>query len=365
MSENLHDNRRKAIRARVPSRKQIFDLKQLLEISKSLTSTLDYSTLIESILYICMGQMKVLGVGIFTKKNFDSSVFSLNRNYSDFELAHSYEYNIPDDHALVDLLCETNKCYTLPELEKKLTCYTGIEGVMSLSPSLIVPLKVKSHINGILLLGDRIDLGEGTEFSDYEREQILNIASLAAIAIHNTALIEMTTTDMMTHLKLKHYFYSVLVDKLEAAAAENIPLSVMMLDIDFFKRVNDTYGHAAGDTVLQAIAAVIQDNIRAKDLAARYGGEEFVVMLFGAGVSDAVMIAERIRKSIETLDIEYENQHVSVTNTIGAADFRAERNITAKALVDQADQALYLSKQNGRNKVTSAVSCQTELRNAK
>ncbi|MDR1748913.1 MAG: GGDEF domain-containing protein [Spirochaetaceae bacterium] len=334
--------------------KQIFDLKQLLEISKSLSSILDYATLIEAILYTCIGQMKVLGAGIFTKQNFDSSYFNLNRNYTGFELDKNYEYIIHEDSPFVKLLNETDTCLTLDEVEKALGSLEGLEEISSLQPSLIIPLKARTHVNGILILGERLDVGEELAFCEYEKEHILNIASLAAIAVSNSALLEMTTTDMMTHLKLKHYFYSVLIGRLEDSNRFKAPLSIMMLDIDFFKKFNDTYGHACGDVVLQRVAALVEDGVRNQDLAARYGGEEFVVMLHDANAAEAMGIAERIRTAIETMDIVYDGQHLTLTISIGIAEYNPFTKPNAKALVDRADQALYESKRNGRNRVTVA-----------
>jgi diguanylate cyclase (GGDEF)-like protein len=342
---------KKASNADATLEKQIYDLKQLLEISKSLNSVIDYSTLIEAILYTCMGQMKTLGVAIFTKKNFDASVFQLNRNYCGFELDNDFEYAVPEDHQLIKLLSQLNSCITIEEVKKHLELDEGIQGLIALDPSLIVPLKAKNHVSGILVLGEQIT---AEPYSAYEKEHIMNIASLAAIAISNAALLEMTTTDMMTHLKLKHYFYTVLVEKLELSASQNIPLSVIMLDIDFFKRFNDTYGHACGDVVLQMVASVIQQNTRNQDMAARYGGEEFVVMLNDTNARTAAKIAERIRSSIENLDILYEGQHMNLTISLGVAQYNSEIDSTAKNLVDRADKALYNSKQTGRNKVTIA-----------
>ncbi len=332
--------------------KQIYDLKQLLEISKSLNSVIDFSTLIEAILYTCMGQMKTLGVAIFTKKNFDASCFQLNRNYYGFELSSEYEYSIPEDHPLVKHLNQQNSCITVEDVQKLgIEIDAPIKGLIALAPSLIVPLKAKNHINGLLVLGEQIT---SEPYSDYEKELIMNIASLAAIAISNAALLEMTTTDMMTHLKLKHYFYTVLMEKIEVSESQKMPISVLMLDIDFFKRFNDTYGHACGDVVLQMVASVIQQNTRNQDMAARYGGEEFVVMLCDTSDKTAMKIAERIRKSIENLDILYENQHLNLTISIGVAQYNPEIDQTAKNLVDRADKALYNSKQTGRNKVSLA-----------
>lgn len=333
------------------SEKQIYDLKQLLEISKSLNSVIDFSTLIEAILYTCMGQMKTLGVAIFTKKNFDANSFQLNRNYCGFELDNDFEYAIPEDHPLIKMLNQQNSCTTIEEIRSHLEIDTHVQALIALTPSLIVPLKTKNHINGLLVLGEQIT---SEPYSEYEKEHIMNIASLAAIAINNSALLEMTTTDMMTHLKLKHYFYTVLMEKLEVCTSQKLSLSVLMLDIDFFKRFNDTYGHACGDVVLQMVASVIQQNTRNQDMAARYGGEEFVVMLCDTPSSTAMKIAERIRNSIENLDILYEGQHMSLTISVGVAEYQPDIDQTAKSLVDRADKALYNSKQTGRNRVSLA-----------
>ena len=334
------------------SEKQIYDLKQLLEISKSLNSVIDFSTLIEAILYTCMGQMKTLGVAVFTKKNFDATSFQLNRNFYGFELKNEFEYSIPEDHPLIKFLSTKNACITVDDVKATgIPIDRPIEGLIALEPTLIVPLKAKNHISGLLVLGEQIT---AEPYSDYEKEHIMNIASLAAIAIGNAALLEMTTTDMMTHLKLKHYFYTVLADKIDLSESQKIPLSVLMLDIDFFKRFNDTYGHACGDVVLQMVASVVQQNTRNQDMAARYGGEEFVIMLCDSNAQTASKIAERIRTSIENLDILYDGQHLNLTISIGVAEYRPKDDQNARALVDRADKALYNSKQTGRNKVTVA-----------
>jgi diguanylate cyclase (GGDEF)-like protein len=341
----------KKIATDASAEKQIYDLKQLLEISKSLTSVIDFSTLIEAILYTCMGQMKTVGVAIFTKKNFDACCFQLNRNYCGFELQPDFEYSIPEEHPLIKLLNQQNTCMTMDDIRKTIDVDAPIRGLAALDPTLIIPLKAKNHINGMLVLGEQIT---AEPYSVYEKEHILNIASLAAIAICNATLLEMTTTDMMTHLKLKHYFYTVLMEKLETCNSEKIPISVLMLDIDFFKRFNDTYGHACGDVVLQMVASVIQQNTRNQDMAARYGGEEFVVMLCDTPAETAQKIGERIRTSIENLDILYDGQHLNLTISVGVAEYNPTIDLSAKNLVDRADKALYISKQTGRNKVSVA-----------
>ena len=302
-----------------------------------------------------MCQMRVLGAGMFVLKSFDSDCFTLENNYSGFDPDMEIEYTIPTNHPVISYLCETNKAFTIDELEANLENHGLVKQISSLNPSLVVPLKLKNHLNGILLLGDRIMLDdENCYYTEYERDQIIKIASLASIAINNASLIEQTTTDMMTHLKLKHYFFTVLTEKLEFSALNKMPISVLMLDIDFFKKFNDTYGHACGDFVLKKTASSIFDSIRGQDLAGRYGGEEFVVMLYNTDADAAMMVAERIRKNIAEQELHYEGNNMSLTISIGVSVFDADKPITAKELVEMADRALYQSKANGRNRVTLA-----------
>ena len=336
--------------------KKIYDLEQLLEISRSLCSTIEFPTLIESILYTCMGQLHVLGAGIFILEALDSNVFMLNNNYSGMDLEPTISYRIPINHPLINAISKHNTVYTLSELRKLLPDGIDLRMIATLHPSLIVPLLQRNHLVGVLLLGERLSIDGEANFSQYEKEQILAIASLAAVAINNAALLERSSTDMMTHLKLKYFFMQVLADKIDLALSQNSPLCVIMLDIDFFKRFNDTYGHACGDYVLQTVAKIMRSAIRSEDLASRYGGEEFTLLLVNTSREDAMTVADRIRSKIEQYDFCYENQHVQVTISLGVTEFNVKTNpvMSPKGLVDQADQALYVSKRAGRNRVTFA-----------
>ena len=336
--------------------KKIYDLQQLLEVSRSLCSTLEFATLVESILYTCMGQFHVLGAGIFVLNALDADSFHLDSNYNGIDPNPNISYVIPMSNPVVALLESSNKAFTVDELIENLPEGTDINMITTLKPSLIVPLVQHNHLNGILLLGERITLSEDAGYTDYEKQQITVIASLASIAINNAALLERASTDMMTHLKLKYFFYNTLTDKLDNALANDGNLSIIMFDIDFFKRFNDTYGHACGDYVLITVAKIIKSNIRGMDMASRYGGEEFTVLLNDTRKEDALIVAERIRSKVEQFDFCYEDQHVKVTISLGVATFDKEANpvTVPKLLVDQADQALYVSKRNGRNQVTFA-----------
>lgn len=339
--------------------KEIYDLKQMIEISRSLCTTLELSKLIESTLFITMAQMHVLAAGIFILNSVDSFAYSLGNNYNGFDVDMSKEYSIPMASTLVEYIVENREqVFTLKDLEKHISGSKELKLLQSLNITLLVPLVLKNRVNGLLVLGERFAAGaeDGAVYDEYDKQQISIIASLAAVAINNASLLELSSTDMMTHLKLKYYFFNVLTDKLDSAIMQDVHLSVLMFDIDFFKKFNDTYGHACGDYVLQQVASLIKGSIRSQDLASRYGGEEFTVLLSDTNKKDAVFIADRIRKNIEAYDFEYENKHMKVTVSGGVAVFSSETNPvkSAKALVDQADQALYVSKRNGRNRVTFA-----------
>lgn len=337
--------------------KRIYDLNQLLELSRSLCSTLEYSTLIESILYTCMCQMHVMGAGVFVLDDLDSNSFNLSSNHTGIDLDHSITYTLEQTNPLVQYLSKQSSTSTIESIRRDLGNEIDIKELESLKPTLIIPLFHKNHMNGILILGERLDIGEGTEYSEYDKTQIIAIASLAAVAINNASLLEKSSTDMMTHLKLKYFFYNVLTDKLDLSISQNQNLAILMFDIDFFKKFNDTWGHACGDFVLKTVAKIIKNSTREQDIASRYGGEEFTLMLPNTSKEDALAVAERIRSEIEKTDFCYEGQHMKVTISIGCSLYDSKENPVSspKELVEQADKALYVSKRTGRNRVSFAT----------
>ena len=331
--------------------KQIFDLKNLLEISKSLSSTLDYNILNDSILYTCLGALTVMKAAFFSKKNIDATDFTLHRSFLGFEINHNRSYSIPERSALIEYLNQHTFCHDPEALYRVLPQSPETAVLIGIEPHIVVPLKAKGSINGILVLGEKIG---GESFDDRDRDYLMNIAGLAAIAIHNAYLFEMTTTDMMTKLKLKHYFLNNLQERIRAFHSAKDALSLLMLDIDLFKNVNDTYGHLAGDETLKGVAAIVLDAVRLVDVASRYGGEEFIVLLPGTDKQTAMVVAERIRKRVETAVFTSGTMKIRVTVSLGVAEYDPILDTVPLSFVERVDQALYASKQNGRNKVTAS-----------
>jgi two-component system cell cycle response regulator len=164
--------------------------------------------------------------------------------------------------------------------------------------------------------------------------------------------IEMAITDALTGLFNRRYMESHLGTLVEQAAARAKPLSVLVLDIDYFKAINDTYGHDAGDDVLREFALRVRKSIRGIDLACRYGGEEFVVVMPETDMAVAAMVAERLRRRIATepFAIEQGARNLAVTISIGIAALGGKDD-SAASVLKRADQALYRAKRDGRNRV--------------
>ncbi len=338
--------------------KEIFDLEQTLNLFRSLCTTIELPKLIQSILYTSMAQMRVTGAGMLTMGTLESGCFRLGTNVVNLEQNPVIKYMIPTKSPLVSTLTSLAGPVTVAQLRDKIPVCKDLDTIESLQPTLVVPLIFRRRVNGILLLGERIVIEDKDDlsYSDYEKKQIAMLANLGAIAVNNASLVEISSTDMMTHLKYKYYFYNILSDRMESTLNSNGILSVVMFDIDFFKKVNDTYGHNCGDYILASVASIIKKSIRGKDLAARYGGEEFTLLLSGESGRNACRVAERIRKMVENHSFEYQGQKISITISGGVAEFSSEINsfLSPEELVDVADKALYVSKNKGRNQITFA-----------
>ena len=142
-----------------------------------------------------------------------------------------------------------------------------------------------------------------------------------------------------------------MVEGFAHATASN-PLTVLFVDIDHFKRFNDTYGHLQGDMIIKEIANILRSSVRTIDFTARYGGEEFAVILPEVNSKGAAVVAERIRKTIEQHSFRGEEGSLFVTVSMGVAEFKPARIRSASQLIAEADKALYQSKETGRNRIT-------------
>jgi two-component system cell cycle response regulator len=159
--------------------------------------------------------------------------------------------------------------------------------------------------------------------------------------------LEMAVTDPLTGLRNRRYVRRHLEGVLRNSGA-----AVLLIDVDRFKSVNDTYGHAAGDAVLREVAERVRGHLRAADVVARYGGEEFLVVMSGAAAEDGRLVAERLRNAIATVPVQAEGRALSVTASIGLA--AGDVGASSDDVVGAADAALYRAKNNGRNRVEAA-----------
>ena len=164
---------------------------------------------------------------------------------------------------------------------------------------------------------------------------------------------KLARTDSLTELKSRRAFFDEAEQMLNVARRYGRPLSVAMIDIDYFKRINDTHGHFAGDTVLREVARTITESLRTADLAGRIGGEEFAIVLPETHLDDALQICERIRNSMENLNSTVDATTLTVTCSIGVTGNHVEHN-NFETLLSAADRALYAAKNRGRNRVERA-----------
>jgi len=231
----------------------------------------------------------------------------------------------------------------------------------SVLPYLCVPLIAQGKMLGLLHV-QRLKIEFRSSENAGSMESGLNLAATVAeevaLALANLnlreTLQEQSIRDPLTGLHNRRYLEDSLVRELARAKRKTQPLSIILLDIDHFKRINDTFGHGAGDMVLRRLGLVLQAYVRESDIACRVGGEEFSLLLPEGPLQIATQRAEDIRKAVNELTLKHEDQDLgTVTVSLGVATF-PDHGTTADALIRAADQVLYDAKHKGRNRVVSA-----------
>jgi len=205
---------------------------------------------------------------------------------------------------------------------------------------------------GVINIVNKID---NSRFTEDDVKLMETIAHHAATLIENSKLYKLATVDGMTGLYVHRYFQVRLKEEFIRSVRYDNNISVIMTDIDHFKKFNDTYGHQCGDMVLTHVAKIVRDTIRNIDIAARYGGEEFAVILPETENDGAFKLAERIRKNVEESYCQTPKGALKVTISLGVASNPDCHAPTQASLIACADSALYKSKEGGRNKVTTFV----------
>lgn len=240
----------------------------------------------------------------------------------------------------------------------------AIRSIFFLAHSILKPLKQLKQ--GLAQFGDgdlsfRIDLKSGDEL-----EQLANTINWMAenLEENQRALTEMATIDGLTGVFNRREFNRRLTIEIERSLREGHPVSLLMVDIDHFKKINDIYGHQSGDDALRHISRLIKQEVRPGDLPARYGGEEFAVILPYANSTEAFAVAERLRILIENQDISIQNNlnKIRITASLGCSTFPVDAQ-TENALMTEADSALYRAKETGRNRVCTATAQRIPITN--
>ncbi len=217
-----------------------------------------------------------------------------------------------------------------------------------------VPVTIKGKVIGFLLLNSTTP----NAFTSLDAEHLRAFADQAAVAIENAQLYEevqkLAVTDALTGVFNRHGLFDLGEREVERALRFYRPLSIIMLDIDFFKRVNDTYGHPAGDQVLRALAEHCRAHVRNVDIVARYGGEEFILLLPEIDLPEAIQVAERLRQAVFAMQVQIGPEQAGDSHTIQVTVSQGVVLLTPDTpnlmdLIARVDKALYAAKQAGRN----------------
>ncbi|GAB4270725.1 MAG: hypothetical protein Kow0029_07750 [Candidatus Rifleibacteriota bacterium] len=219
---------------------------------------------------------------------------------------------------------------------------------------LAIPLYFEEKKFGAIYLTFSKDRFAGNQtFSEDEKSFIETLRHHLSLIIEKQRLFEQAITDGLTKLYVRRFFLTTLEKEVARSKRYQLDVAVLLIDIDHFKKFNDTYGHQAGDHVLKETAQRIVECVRAVDTPGRYGGEEMSVLLPQTNIKEAFIVAERIKKAIEGSEYNYRDKVMKVTVSIGASALH-NRQISTEELIEEADKALYKAKENGRNQVRIA-----------
>jgi len=329
--------------------KKVSQLTALQEAISDITATLEIELLLERLTQraTVLLRSELAAIVVLHPETNEIQYFKTNIPLESFPVK-----KIPEGRGLWSVVAREGSAIRLDDITK----HPRFEGLPPEHPPIKniigLPMLLRGKIIGGVFVANKSGKSSySQEDEDLLRTLTLQISSALDNARLHAVVSELATKDSLTGLNNRRVFKERLDEEIVRSFRYNRSFSIMMLDLDKFKKVNDTYGHPAGDRVLQQSARIILQRIRNCDFAARYGGEEFVVILPETSEENSVTIGERIKDTIaqHTFNLP-DGKDIRITISIGIASFPANA-MTAEKLIERADQALYNVKQTGRNRV--------------
>ncbi|MGM0471205.1 MAG: diguanylate cyclase [Bacillota bacterium] len=325
--------------------KNVAELSTLQMISKTINSTLDLDQVLELAIDVIVGTMGVSACAVLlTDEDNQELTLEASRglpaNFTDqqtFGFQDSIFSKIIDDG-------ETVIYNHVPEQLKDDLNFQEMKSVI------VVPLKLRDEIIGLI---PAVNTMMSHTFDEDDERFLSTLSNQVAVAIENARIYnqmeEMAIRDGLTGLYNHSYFQRTLSSELERVKRYNQQLSLLLLDIDNFKKVNDNYGHPVGDQVLKQLADKLKKITRQMDIVARYGGEEFAIILPETGTKGAKKLAKRINQAIREMVVEEEGVKISITVSIGLTTY--QDHLSQKELISRVDEALYQAKEEGKDRI--------------
>lgn len=333
------------------------DLSQIYDLNQSLSESLDLDGIVESLMEN-IKNIVPFDIACLYIKGWDQVHIELNRNKWG---------------TLIDRIRDETRQDALRLSKTK--CSVPRPIVRQGDSEILVPLQVGKSNIGLLRLIRKVEVNGGKKikkgikngshrkngFSDYQSKVLSMISAPLAISIRNAEMYkqveDLAVRDALTNALNRRAFSGILEREFRRAERYNTSLALMVIDLDHFKMVNDTYGHLVGDHVLREMASIFQKSLRDIDVLIRYGGEEFVVVLPGTDLEKGRVVANRIKERVEKAVFNKADNAIRMTVSIGLTHYPTLPIISVpETLFLQADQALYAAKRNGRNQIMTSES---------
>jgi diguanylate cyclase (GGDEF)-like protein len=331
-------------------------IEKILAITTAISASLEISEVFNIIVNKVAEAMDAIDCSIVLLEK-DGAEASVLESFKELP-TNNLQLNI-DNYPEIKRVLETRKPLAITDIANHPLMLDIQDSVKELSEvsALVIPIVFDDPNLGTIFL--RVKRG-GKEFSENEINLCRLVAEASFFSLKNAStfesmkaekdkLKEISISDPLTGIYNHNYFYKRLEEEFGRASRYGMPLSVVMMDIDNFKEINDTLGHRVGDEVLKRIANLLKTSVRKSDLIARYGGEEFAAILTYTQKNGAAEEAERLRALISDLTFEDDGIDLNVTLSLGVAEYNPDNTANAGELVNRADKALYQAKNAGKN----------------